>query len=105
MKDKIKVLAGLLFVITAIYGAYAHGKKEAAIEYAKGLNQGIDVGSELQRDMDILACKKAGWDFIEKRILPKKAISESPYAKKERVLALLLNLQADIATRCINTIK
>lgn len=74
------------------------------IGYFTSFSEGFRKGLEIQKQKDLELCKKAGWDFIEEKIFPKRNIKTGlfgqEYAKKQ-----LMHLQSNIATKCIVNIK
>jgi hypothetical protein len=65
---------------------------------------GWKMGTSYQKDKDLWQCKKAGWDFIEEVVLDREFAHTHPRGKKYG-MGLLMDLQSNIATKCIVRIK
>lgn len=70
------------------------------IGQADGFGRGKVIGMAIQKKIDLVHCKKAGWEFIEEKIFPRRLIKESIFGE-EYALERLRNLQASMATKCI----
>lgn len=57
-------------------------------------------GFKTAQDYGLDMCKKAGWQFIEEKVFPKRMIKESIFGE-EYAQKRLNHLQANIATKCI----
>ena len=64
---------------------------------------GFLVGTNYQKKFDLQHCKEAGWVFVEQVIISRDFAQSHPRGK-EYGMRLLLNLHANIATKCINRI-
>ena len=72
--------------------------------FMAAIGMGFLVGINYQKKIDLWQCKLAGWDFIEEVVLDRKFAENHPRGKKYGI-GLLMDLQANIATKCIVRIK
>jgi hypothetical protein len=79
-----------------------YGKKLTYLSIVvAGIGLGFLLGQYTERKFNVEQCKLAGWDFIEERIFPKRMVKKTIYASKEQQRMALMDLQSNIATKCI----